>query len=37
MADMFEVIMKDNRTIGNNPYNVTRWCEIAQEEARRLM
>ncbi len=28
-----EVIMKDNHTIGNNPQNVTRWCQIAQEEA----
>ena len=28
-----EVIMKDNHTIGKNPENVTRWCQIAQEEA----
>ena len=28
-----EVIMKDNHTIGNNPQNVIRWCQIAQEEA----
>jgi len=28
-----ELIMKDNHTIGKNPRNVTRWCEIAQEEA----
>ena len=28
-----ELIMKDNHTIGNNPENVTRWCQIAQEEA----
>ncbi|MCP5117100.1 MAG: hypothetical protein GY953_40260, partial [bacterium] len=31
-----EVIMKDNHTIGKNPRNVTRWCEIAQEEAAEL-
>ncbi len=31
-----EVIMKDNHTIGNNPENVTRWCQIAQEEAARI-
>ncbi len=37
MADMFEVIMRDNHTIGNNARNVTRWCEVAQEEAQRLM
>jgi len=28
-----EIIMKDNHTIGNNPQNVTRWCQIAREEA----
>ena len=28
-----EVIMKDNHTIGNNPQNVIRWCQIAREEA----
>ncbi len=28
-----EVIMKDNHTIGKNPQNVIRWCQIAQEEA----
>ncbi|MCP4165980.1 MAG: hypothetical protein GY759_08830 [Chloroflexi bacterium] len=31
-----EVIMKDNHTIGNNPQNVIRWCEIARQEAERL-
>ncbi len=31
-----EVIMKDNHTIGNNPENVTRWCQIVGEEADRL-
>lgn len=28
-----ELIMKDNHTLGNNPKNVTRWCEIAMELA----
>ena len=28
-----EIIMKDNHTIGNNPQNVIRWCQIAREEA----
>lgn len=28
-----ELIMKDNHTIGNNPNNVIRWCQIAQEMA----
>jgi len=31
-----EVIMKDNHTIGRNPQNVIRWCQIAREEADRL-
>ena len=31
-----EVIMKDNHTIGNNPDNVIRWCQIAKEEAERI-
>jgi hypothetical protein len=31
-----EVIMKDNHTIGDNPDNVIRWCQIAKEEAERL-
>jgi len=31
-----EVIMKDNHTIGNNPQNVIRWCQIAKEEAERV-
>lgn len=30
-----EVIMKDNHTLGNNPHNVVRWCQIAREEAER--
>ena len=28
-----ELIMKDCHTVGNNPQNVLRWCEIAMEEA----
>lgn len=31
-----EVIMKDNHTIGRNPQNVIRWCQIAREEAEAL-
>jgi hypothetical protein len=31
-----EAIMKDNHTIGNNPQNVIRWCQIAREEAEAL-
>ncbi len=31
-----EIIMKDNNTIGNNPRNVIRWCQIAREEAERI-
>jgi hypothetical protein len=31
-----EVLMKDNHTIGNNPQNVIRWCQIAREEADRV-
>jgi len=31
-----EIIMKDNHTIGKNPQNVTRWCQIAREEIERL-
>ncbi len=31
-----EVIMKDNHTIGNNPNNVIRWCQIAREEIEKL-
>ncbi len=30
-----EAIMKDNHTIGGNPRNVMRWCQIAREEAER--
>ena len=33
---IIEIIMKDNHTIGNNPNNVIRWCQIAQEEARNI-
>ena len=29
-----EIIMKDNHTLGRNPRNAVRWCQIAQEEAR---
>jgi len=31
-----EIIMKDNHTIGNNPNNVIRWCQIAREEANNI-
>jgi len=31
-----EVIMKDNHTLGNNPRNAVRWCEIAREEINKL-
>jgi hypothetical protein len=31
-----EVIMKDNHTLGNNPENAIRWCEIAREEIYKL-
>jgi hypothetical protein len=31
-----EIIMKDNHTLGNNPNNAVRWCQIAKEEAERL-
>ncbi len=31
-----EIIMKDNHTIGNNPRNVTRWCQIARELAEKM-
>jgi len=27
-----EIIMKDNNTLGNNPYNASRWVEIVREE-----
>ncbi len=27
-----EIIMKDNHTLGKNPLNAVRWCEIAREE-----
>jgi hypothetical protein len=30
-----EIIMKDNHTLGNNPNNAIRWCEIAREEIER--
>ncbi len=28
-----QIVMTDNHTIGNNPQNVIRWCQIAREEA----
>jgi len=28
-----QIMMCDNHTIGNNPQNVIRWCQIAREEA----
>lgn len=31
-----EMIMKDNHTIGNNPQNVIKWCQIAREEIAKL-
>lgn len=31
-----EFIMKDTHTIGHNPQNVIRWCQIAREEAEAL-
>lgn len=31
-----EVIMKDNHTLGNNPVNAVRWCQIAREEIDKL-
>jgi len=31
-----EVIMKDNHTLGGNPNNAVRWCEIAREEINKL-
>jgi len=31
-----EIIMKDNHTLGGNPFNATRWSRIAQEEASRV-
>jgi hypothetical protein len=31
-----EIIMKDNHTIAGRPENLTRWCAMAQEEARRV-
>ena len=31
-----ELIMKDNHTLGGNPHNAARWCEIAREDIGRL-
>lgn len=31
-----EIIMKDNHTLGGNPQNAIRWCQIAKEEIERL-
>ncbi len=31
-----ELIMKDNHSLGNNPDNAVRWCEIAREEIDKL-
>lgn len=31
-----EVIMKDNHTLGNNPWNAIRWVRLAREEAMSL-
>jgi hypothetical protein len=30
------VIMKDNHTIANDPHRVTRWVQMAREEAERV-
>jgi len=32
MSCNIELIMKDNHTLGKNPKNATRWCEIARQE-----
>ena len=32
-----EIIMKDNHTLGNNPQNAVRWCQIAQREAQKTL
>jgi hypothetical protein len=32
MGCNIELIMKDNHTLGKNPDNAVRWCEIAREE-----
>ena len=34
--NIVEIIMKDNHTLGNNPYNATRWVEIVRAEIDRL-
>jgi hypothetical protein len=31
-----EAIMKDNHTIGNDPWRVVRWVQIARQEAEAL-
>lgn len=31
-----ELIMKDNHTLGGNPYNAVRWVELAREEIGRI-
>lgn len=36
MGCCVEIIMKDNHTLGGNPRNATRWCEIAREEINKL-
>ncbi|MGQ9473623.1 MAG: hypothetical protein ACUVRN_06200, partial [Candidatus Caldatribacteriaceae bacterium] len=32
-----EIIMKDNHTIGHNPKNVIRFCQIAREEIEKIV
>ena len=32
---VLEIVMKDNHTIGKNPQNVIKWCQIAREEIMR--
>lgn len=31
-----ELVMKDNHTLGRNPRNAIRWCQIAREESAKL-
>jgi hypothetical protein len=31
-----EIIMKDNHTLGNNPYNASTWCHMVREEIERM-
>jgi hypothetical protein len=31
-----EVLMKDNHTLGNNPENISQWCNIARQEIEKI-